>query len=320
MRRFLAGLLVLAAAAGCATKPPHPEAFSFGVIGDTPYSDSEALDFDAMLGAMRAEPLAFVVHVGDFKAGGGSPCTDELYAAAKARLQASPHPLILTPGDNDWTDCRRESNGRMDPLERLAKLREVFFGDAWSLGRARLPLARQDECAERSGTTCRCPGIPENRLWTKNGVVFATLHVVGSNDNLGFDTANDAEQACRSAANRAWLARAIRFAEAPERRGLVILAQANPWVGDGRGTYDWLLSQVAAGAVRLAKPVLFVHGDTHTYHADRPFRDGRGKPLENARRLETFGSPQVGWVRVTVDPNDAGLFRFEPRLPATPGG
>lgn len=320
MRRLLAILLVIFAAAGCATKPPHPEAFSFGVIGDTPYSDGEALDFDAMLGAMRAEPLAFVVHVGDFKAGSGSPCTDELYAAAKARLQASPHPLILTPGDNDWTDCRRESNGRMDPLERLAKLREVFFGDAWSLGRARLPLARQDECAERNGTTCRCPGIPENRLWTKNGIVFATLHVVGSNDNRGVDAANDAEQACRSAANRAWLERAIRFAEAPDRRGLVILTQANPWAGGGRGTYDWLLSQVAAGAARLAKPVLFVHGDTHTYRADRPFRDGRGRALENAHRLETFGSPQVGWVRVTVDPNDAGLFRFEPRLPATPGG
>jgi hypothetical protein len=318
--RLLAGLLVLVAAAGCATKPPHPEAFSFAVVGDAPYSDREALDFDAMLAAMRAEPLAFVVHVGDFKAGGSSPCTDELYAAAKARLQASPHPLILTPGDNDWTDCRRESNGRMDPLERLARMRETFFGDAWSLGRARLPLARQDECAERSGTACRCPGIPENRLWTKNGVVFATLHVVGSNDNLGFDAANDAEQTCRSAANRAWLERAVRFAEAPGRRGLAVFAHVNPWDAGNPALYAALVAQVAAGAVRLAKPVLFAHGDTHTYRVDRPFRDGRGKAVENARRLETFGSPQVGWVRVTVDPNDAALFRFEPRPPAGPGG
>lgn len=320
MRRFLAILLVLGAAAGCATKPPHPEAFSFGVIGDTPYGDHEALEFDAMLSALRAEPLAFVVHVGDFKAGGGSPCTDELYAATNARLQASPHPLILTPGDNDWTDCRRESNGRMDPVERLAKLREVFFGDAWSLGRARLPLARQDECAERIGTTCRCPGIPENRLWTKNGVVFATLHVVGSNDNLGFDAASDAEQACRSTANRAWLERALRFAEAPDRRALVVFTHVDPWDAGRPAIYAGLVAQVAAGASRLAKPVLFVHGDTHTYRVDRPFRDGRGNAVQNASRLETFGSPQVGWVRVTVDPNDSALFRFEPRLPAQAGG
>jgi hypothetical protein len=319
VRRLLAGLLVLAAATGCATKPPHPEAFSFAVIGDAPYSESEALDFDAMLGAMRAEPLAFVVHVGDFKAGGGSPCTDELYAAAKARLQASPHPLILTPGDNDWTDCRRESNGRMDPLERLAKLREVFFGDAWSLGRARLPLARQDECAERTGTTCRCPGIPENRLWTRGGVVFATVHVVGSNDNRGFDPANDAEQACRAAANRAWIENAIRLAETSRSRGLVVAAQANPWEASRERVYDPFLAQLAAGARRLARPLLFIHGDTHTYRFDQPMRDGFGKSVANAWRLESPGSPVVGWVRVTVDPGDDRLFRVEPRLPAQAG-
>ena len=137
--------------------------------------------------------------------------------------------------------------------------------------------------------------------------------------NLGEDAAVAAVQV---GDRRAFLVeeRAVRFAEAPDRRGLVILAQANPWVANRGGTYDWLLAQVAAGAARLAKPVLFAHGDTHTYLVDRPFRDGRGKAVENARRLETFGSPQVGWVRVTVDPNDAGLFRFEPRPPAAPGG
>lgn len=319
MKRLILAFLVALALAGCATKPPHPDTFSFGVMGDAPYGAREELAFDAMLLRTGAEPLAFVVHVGDFKPGGDAPCTDEAYARARARLDASPHPMILTPGDNDWTDCRRESNGRSDPIERLARLREVFFRDAWSLGRARIPLSRQDACAEREGVACRCPGLPENALWTKNGVVFATIHVVGSNDNRGFDGANDAEQACRATANRAWLARAIRFAEAPDRRGLAILAQANPWDTGRHGTYDWLLAQVAAGAARLAKPVLYVHGDTHSFRVDRPFRDGRGNIVENARRLETFGSPHVGWVRVTVDPDDAALFRFEPRPPAAEG-
>jgi hypothetical protein len=206
MRRLAALLAAALAAAGCATRPPHPEAFSFAVIGDAPYNAREELEFDAMLGRLGAEPLAFVVHVGDFKAGGGSPCTDALYADRKARLDASRHPLVLTPGDNDWADCRRESNGAMDPLERLARLREVFFADGWSLGRSRLPLARQEACAEREGTACACPGLPENRLWTKNRVAFATIHVVGGNDNRGFDAAGDAEQRCRAAASRAWLA------------------------------------------------------------------------------------------------------------------
>ena len=317
MRLLLPALLLAATLAGCATKPPHPEAFSFAVIGDAPYGAREEMEFDAMLARLGAEPLAFIVHVGDFKAGGDSPCTDALYAERKARLDASPHALVFTPGDNDWTDCRRHSNGAMDPLERLAKLREVFFADNWSLGRKRLPLARQEGCAERVGTRCRCPGLPENRSWSKNGVVFATVHIVGSNDNRGFDAASDAEQACRASANHAWIDSALRLAEAPGRRALVLVMQANPWLQSRDRVYEPLLRQVAAGAVRLGKPVLFVHGDTHTYRTDLPFRDASGGAVANARRLETFGSPVVGWVRVHVDPDDPQLFRLEPQ-PLTP--
>lgn len=320
MKRLLAAATLALALAGCAAKPPHPESFAFAVMGDAPYDAREEREFDAMLAAMGAEPLAFAVHVGDIKAGGGSPCTDELYADRRHRLDASPHALVLTPGDNDWTDCRRESNGRMDPLERLARLREVFFADGWSLGRARMPLARQEGCAERDGVACRCPGLPENRLWTKNGVVFATLHVVGSNDNRGFDASSDAEQACRAAANRAWLEGAARLAGGAGRRGLVLAMQANPWVASRDRAYDGLLAQLAAVAARLGRPVLLVHGDTHTWRVDRPLRDGAGRRVENAVRLETYGSPTVGWVRVVVDPDDEGLFRIEPRPAQGAGG
>ncbi len=313
-------LLVLLALAGCAARPPHPEAFAFAATGDSPYDEREALAFDAMLARMGAEPLAFVVHVGDFKAGSHPPCTDALYAERRARLDASRHALVLTPGDNDWTDCRRETSGAGDPLERLAKLREVFFADGWSLGRSRMPLARQDACAERDGVACRCPGLPENRLWTKNGVVFATLHVVGSNDNRGFDAANDAEQRCRAAAVRAWLEGAIRLAEGTDKRGLALFAQADPWVASRDGVYEAFKAQVAAGAKRLAKPVLFVHGDSHTYISDRPFRDGLGASVGNVLRVEVPGSPVVGWVRITVDPGDPGLFRAEAREEPPGGG
>ena len=41
-----------------------------------------------------------------------------------------------------------------------------------------------------------------------------------------------------------------------------------------------------------------------------------GEPVPNALRLETYGSPFVGWVRVTVDPDSPGVFIVEPRLVA----
>jgi hypothetical protein len=58
---------------------------------------------------------------------------------------------------------------------------------------------------------------------------------------------------------------------------------------------------------RLGKPILFIHGDTHMYRVDYPF----SVPI---RRLETYGSPFVGWVRVTVDPAKPELFTFQPQL------
>ena len=44
------------------------------------------------------------------------------------------------------------------------------------------------------------------------------------------------------------------------------------------------------------------------------------RPPEAARRLESFGSPVVGWVRVTVDPADDSLFRVEPHPGEAAGG
>ena len=37
-------------------------------------------------------------------------------------------------------------------------------------------------------------------------------------------------------------------------------------------------------------------------------------PLANVTRLENFGSPQVHWSRVTVDPSGPELFTFSPGI------
>jgi len=49
--------------------------------------------------------------------------------------------------------------------------------------------------------------------------------------------------------------------------------------------------------------------------ADTPFVDARGA-VSNPTRLETYGSPFVGWVKVTVDVSRPDVFSFEPRLEA----
>jgi hypothetical protein len=51
--------------------------------------------------------------------------------------------------------------------------------------------------------------------------------------------------------------------------------------------------------------VLLVHGDTHNYRVDTPFSDALGVPFTGLTRVETYGSPIIGWVKVTVDPAHA---------------
>lgn len=303
MSRLAARFAALLAAlflAGCAARAPHPGAFSFGIIGDTPYSDNETVIFLNAIEAMNQEPLAFVVHVGDMKAGGDSPCTDTIYEERKRQFERFAHPYVFIPGDNDWVDCRRQSNGGMDPLERLAKLRTVFYGAG------PFPAGRPMELA-------RHETYPENARWTRAGLVFVTLNVQGSNDNRGFDAASEQEQARRQAVNLAWLAAAAQLAEASNAPGLVVIIHANPFEKSDRRIYEPVRGALVEIANALRRPVLFIHGDTHWQRVDQPFVDANGRTIANLTRLETYGSPWVGWVKVGVDPGDPKLFTFEPR-------
>lgn len=296
----LAGLALLAA---CASATPPPGSFSFAVLGDTPYNEAEEREFVAMMARIDREPVAFVVHVGDFK--GGGECSDALYERRRAQFDASAHPFAFTPGDNEWTDCRQASRGGADPLERLARLRQVFFATPRTLGRVRLDQDVQDQCLAPAVPGCGCAAHPENRAWSRAGVRFVTLNIPGSHNNVGFDRASDEEARCRNEANRRWLERAADAAAAPGMRALVAIIQANPW-DSSRPVYRGFLSQLETAARRLARPVLLVHGDTHAYRVDQP--------LPQVTRLETYGSPFVGWVKVNVDFSKPEPFSFEPHL------
>ena len=297
----------------CAAPPQTGSAFSFAVMGDVPYTEAEEKRFLGMMKRIDAEKLAFVIHVGDIK--GSGPCSDEFFARRKSQFDASAHPFFFTPGDNEWRDCRDPRNGAMDPLDRLARIRQVFFADRSTLGRRRMQAAAQDQCVEPNLPGCACAPYPENRAWSIGRVNFVTLNVPGIHVEEK-DPRMLAESRCREEANRQWLERAVRESEGEATRALVVFIQANPWDVQ-RHLFRGFVDQLGAAAARLAKPVLLVHGDTHTYQVDAPLADIVGAPPGiRLTRLETYGSPFVGWVKVTIDPALADPFRFEPRLEA----
>ena len=294
----------LVLACGCATRPP-PGAFSFALMGDLPYNVLEEAKFEQLLREVDAErDLAFALHVGDFK-GAGVPCSDALFEHRRAQFDASRHPFFFVPGDNEWVDCRRPENGGADALERLARLRQVFFAQPSSLGKRRLAARAQSACLAPPVEGCGCGAHPENLAWSVGTVAFVTLNVAGSENNRGFDRANDLEAGCRDAANGRWLGAAVERALAEGATELVVIVQANPWWSLHRG-HDRFVAQLQEAARRFARPVLLVHGDTHTYRVDHP--------LPGITRVETYGSPFIGWVKVTIAPGDAVPFRFESRF------
>ena len=142
----------------------------FIAIGDLPYSDRET----QMLRGEIAEAITqanppFVVHYGDFKQGHWN-CTDELFIASRDDIfRLRPGRVFFTPGDNDWTDCdRTDIEKPVSELERLDFMRRIFFDKPLNLP-ASWDYARQ-------------PNYPENARWMQNGILFATVHIVGTNN------------------------------------------------------------------------------------------------------------------------------------------
>jgi len=309
-----AAALLLALLAGCASGARDD--FSFALIGDLGYTAVQEPMVDRVLESINAETLAFVVHDGDLGAPRNGSCTDELWARRLAQFQALRHPVIYTPGDNEWTDCHAGEVTGYEPLERLAALRRTFFATGSSLGQRPLPLTRQ-------------AAYPENARWSMGDVTFLTLHVVGSNNNRGRTAEGDAEYAARTAADIAWMREGFAAAQASRSRAVMIVQQGNifpqfpPFPGGKPkepSGFTEVREVLEREATAFRRPVVLVHGDSHYFRIDKPLRrasSNAGAPsLENFTRVETFGAPNHHWVQVVVNRDDPSVFTFHPRVVA----
>jgi len=326
---LLPAVLAALIAAGCASGPGADRAgrFEIGLIGDQHYDAASTAMFPNLMASMNRADLAFVVHVGDIGAPSFGSCDDETYYWRRDEFNGSRHPFFYTPGDNEWTDCHQA--GILDSLERLAKLRAVFFQGERSLGQRTLPLTRQS-------ADPRYAKFREHARWTYGGVLFAALHIPGSNNNLGRTPEMDAEYAERNAASIEWLRETFRYALREKSRGVMLLIHANPYfervwpprrqaaIGAAppspkrSGGYTEFVATLQREVLAYDRPVVLVHGDTHYFRVDKPIilddksARGFGTVVEHFTRVELFGYPESHWVRATVDPADPNVFSFSP--------
>lgn len=286
--------------------PALGQNFTFAAIGDVPYGPLSELT--AVADTLNQKKLAFTIHVGDIKSG-SSPCTDEIYLAIREQFERFTQPLIYTPGDNEWTDCHRTSNGSYNPLERLEKVRGIFFATKNSFGKKPLALQSQSDDA-------RFPLFMENRRWSRGPFSFATLHIIGSNNNLQPDLPSSVEFNLRNEANIIWMRETFAQAQARGDLGVVFAMQADTFSsnvdGDGSGFKTWLAA-FQEEVRRWNKPVLLIQGDTHVLKVDHPMLNNDGTVMDQVTRVIVQGGLQNKLVLVDVRANQPAYpFRIRP--------
>lgn len=333
MNRLTLGLTVCAAALTFGFAASAQEKFTMGLWGDMPYIKADdAPAIPALLADINASDIAFSIYDGDIK-DGSSECSDAVFSEAIAMFNTLTKPVIYVPGDNEWTDCHRTNNGGHDNLERLDYLRKTMFATAETFGAEKMTVEHQGAIGEK---------FAENTRFEKEGAMFVGLNVPGSNNNMVKDekdctkksartpeqcAADNAEYADRDAANITWLKDSFAQAKANGDKGIMIVLQADmgfdiPETEDdsearleGKEGYAAFLDALIAQTKAFDGQVALIHGDTHYFKMDKPLPDATHM-LANFTRVQTFGSPNVHWVKVDVDATSRNVFTFAPMIVA----
>jgi len=257
----------------------------FAVIGDIPYSDSEYAALEQPGGviakAIKALNPPVLIHLGDFKLARDS-CSNELFKDRYRQIaQLNPHKTVYTPGDNDWTDCDRLTlsfSKRYDELERLEFLRQLFFiQDELQLSKDIVGFTRQD-------------GLIENATWQLDNVLFATLHLPGTNNGRSQiershkeDALNAADQ--RDHYNEEWIIKLFQTARSNSAIEAIVLAfhadiyeyendkkpACSKEIRTDCNGYQKIRELIKTQSIHYKKPVLTIHGDSLPYCFNQPY-------------------------------------------------
>ena len=309
-------------------------AVTYAVIGDTPYGTPQLENFPNDVAEINADPqVSLAIHLGDIK-NGSSQCTTSYFEQIRTDFDDFEDPLVYTPGDNEWTDCHRASNGAFWPAgpvlngdsrpARLGEVRRIFFPNpGWTLG-------QNPRRVEKQGG-----GFPENVTWSDAGVRFGVVDVPGSNNDWlpWFEqprtTSQVAEVTGRTDADLKWLTRIFNEARDEDASAVAIGIQADMWdpaIETESAQYDHfrpIVQRLAQETLRFRRPVLLLNGDSHKFTDDYPLADparqqnktnyGIGKDVPNLHRITVNGSttPCHEWLKLTVDPQVAGVFSYQ---------
>jgi chitodextrinase len=255
----LRGLLAISLGIACAwgyasSAAAQGQPLTFSVTGDIPYSGKEALFEGFVDQHNRKSPSKLFFHVGDIKSQ-TTECPAFYYQQTFDIMAELAVPSFIVPGDNEWNDCG-------DPPA------------AWALWEAYFTDFEQNFC-----------GVPaveaqavrhENFAFVRDGVLFIGLNLVGGSS---YDS-NEKERRLQDDAD--WVE--VQFtSKAPQARAAVIIAHA-----ERSGSRDLFFDQFDASASAFGKPILFIHGNDHSWAYNT-----------------NWGAPNIS--RISIEQNDPPL-------------
>lgn len=278
---------------------PQFSQYSFAVISQAPNA-SDDLALRTAIAQTDDDNLAFVVASG-FKSN-TEPCSDELYNDRKSLLDEAKNGLIVSLTANDWTECKN-SYGGAAAIERLSRLRELFFVDDFSLGASKIPLVRQS-------TMPKFRSYVENARWEIDDVLFATLNLPATNNHYRTEAGRNSEFEDRLIANRDWLQRTFALATNRKMAGIVLFCDGNPLaIPNSRRLFDAsgkrngfaeVHKQIIALASRFAGKLLVIH------NAVGPASNAASGIAWRANMGDL--ALGLGWRKVNINPASTRLF------------
>jgi hypothetical protein len=215
MQRALAAVLALAI-----TFPAHAarddDSHRFGIIGHS-FNRGGEKQLRQALADSAEKSLAFVVVTGI--KGEKEGCSDKLYEERRDLIDEAKRPMIVAPAGSDWTECKT-SAGKRNPIERLNRMRELFFGEPRSLGQDKIPVTRLS-------TSPRFRSYAENGHWEIGKVLYATINLPANNNHFLPEAGRNNEFEDRLVANRFWLNRLFSLARTDKVAAIVLFSEGD---------------------------------------------------------------------------------------------
>lgn len=294
-----AGLQSAHAAQGRAAKEAKTRDFSFAIIGHTASNDTGDEDLKrAIAEANRSEP-AFVLSTGikSYE----EACSDRLYTERRDMMNTSERPLVLLLAGSDWTDCR-SSNGRSNAIERLNRIRELYFSDNESLGMKHIMVSRQSSIP-------KFRSYAEHMHWEQDKILFATINLPAKNNHFRMEAGRNSEYEDRMVANRAWLQRLFTWAKRRKLEAVVLVSDGEIGAHIEQGFF----SRLAAKKDGFTETRRIVRGLAEKFPGKVLLIDSQ-KPAEGkAPSIQWTGNiGHVGlaaeWAEIRVAPGSATVF------------